>query len=86
MFINVTVLFQTVLPKMINALNNIINRKLSLGYDVGKGHIVAQEEVLKLVDHMVVDKRISRDLKARTEQNRLDIVKSLGKLKIVAIL
>lgn len=63
---------------MILVLNNIINRKLSLGYDVGKGHIVAQEEVMKLIDHMVVDDRISCDLKARTEQNRLDIVKSLG--------
>ena len=59
-------------------MNNIINRKLSFGYDVGKGYIIAEEEIIKLVDHMVVDKRIAKDLKQRSEKNRLDVVKSLG--------
>lgn len=45
---------------------------------MGKGYIVAEEEVNKLIEHMVVDKRITRDLKARSDQNRLDVVKSLG--------
>ena len=60
-------------------MNNIINRQLSFGYDVGKGYIIAEEEVIQLIDHMVVDKRIARDLKQRSEQNRLNVVKSLGK-------
>lgn len=60
-------------------MNNIINRQLSFGYDVGKGYIIAEEEIIKLIDHMVVDKRIARDLKQRSERNRLDVVKSLGK-------
>lgn len=59
-------------------MNNIINRQLSFGYDVGKGYIIAEEEVIKLIDHMVVDKRIAKDLKQRSEQNRLNVVKSLG--------
>ena len=46
---------------------------------MGKGYIIAEEEVVKLIDHMVVDKRIARDLKQRSEQNRLNVVKSLGK-------
>lgn len=61
-------------------MNNIINRQLSFGYDVGKGYIIAEEEIIKLIDHMVVDKRIAKDLKQRSEQNRLNVVKSLGKL------
>ena len=64
---------------MIDFVNNIVNRKLSFGYDIGKGYIVAEEEIVKLIDHMVVDTRIARDLKTRSEQNRLDVVKSLGK-------
>ena len=60
-------------------MNNIINRQLSFGYDVGKGYIIAEEEIIKLIDHMVVDKRIAKDLKQRSEQNRLNVVKSLGK-------
>ena len=61
-------------------MDNVINSKLSFGYDVGKGYIIAEEEVIKLVDHMVVDKRIAKDLKNRSEQNRLDVVRSLGAL------
>lgn len=67
---------------MIDFVNNIINRQLSFGYDVGKGYIIAEEEVIKLIDHMVVDKRIAKDLKNRSEQNRLNVVKSLGNLHI----
>ncbi|KAL9955551.1 hypothetical protein ACROYT_G036889 [Oculina patagonica] len=74
-------LFKTLLPKLIDAVNNIINRQLSFGYDVGKGYIIAEEEIIKLIDHMVVDKRIARDLKQRSEKNRLDVVKSLGMLQ-----
>ena len=70
---------QAVLPKLIDFVNNIINRQLSFGYDVGKGYIIAEEEIIKLIDHMVVDKRIAKDLKQRSEQNRLNVVKSLGK-------
>jgi len=64
-------------------VNNIINRQLSFGYDVGKGYIIAEEEIIKLIDHMVVDKRIAKDLKQRSEQNRLNVVKSLGKLALL---
>ena len=60
-------------------MDNIINRQLSFGYDVGKGYIIAEEEIIKLIDHMVVDKRIAKDLKQRSERSRLDVVKSLGK-------
>ena len=70
---------QAVLPKLIDSVNNIINRQLSFGYDVGKGYIIAEEEIIKLIDHMVVDERIAKDLKQRSEQNRLNAVKSLGK-------
>lgn len=69
-------------------MNNIVNRQLSFGYDVGKGYIIAEEEIIKLIDHMVVDKRIARDLKQRSERNRLDVVKSLGKcdeLHLIAV-
>ena len=77
---------QTLLPKVIDFVNDIINRQLSFGYDVGKGYIIAEEEVIKLIDHMVVDKRIARDLKQRSEQNRLDVVKSLGTCVFISLL
>lgn len=67
-------------------MNDIINRQLSFGYDVGKGYIIAEEEVIKLIDHMVVDKRIAKDLKQRSEQSRLDVVRSLGNLAKINII
>lgn len=67
-------------------MNDIINRQLSFGYDVGKGYIIAEEEVIKLIDHMVVDKRIAKDLKQRSEQSRLDVVRSLGNLSKINII
>ena len=67
-------------------MNDIINRQLSFGYDVGKGYIIAEEEVIKLIDHMVVDKRIAKDLKQRSEQSRLDAVRSLGNLAKINII
>lgn len=67
-------------------MNDIINRQLSFGYDVGKGYIIAEEEVIKLIDHMVVDKRIAKDLKQRSEKSRLDVVRSLGNLARINII
>ena len=68
------------MPKIIDMINNNINRQLSFGYDVGKGFIVGEEEVSKHIHDMVADKRVSRDLKSRSEKSRLDVVKSLGKI------
>ena len=50
-------------------MNNIINRQLSFGYDVGKGYIIAEEEIIKLIDHMVVDKKNRKGFKSK-DQNR----------------
>ncbi len=67
------------MPKIIDMINNVIHHQLSFGYDVGKGFIVGEEEVSKHIHDMVADKRVARDLKARSEKSRLDVVKSLGK-------
>ncbi|XP_028411372.1 sodium/hydrogen exchanger 10-like isoform X2 [Dendronephthya gigantea] len=74
-------LLKTMMPKIISMINDIIHRQLSFGYDVGKGFIVGEEEVSKNIHQMVADKRVARDLKARSEKSRLDVVKSLGLLQ-----
>lgn len=70
------------MPKIISMINDVIHRQLSFGYDVGKGFIVGEEEVSKNIHEMVADKRVARDLKARSEKSRLDVVKSLGKTRL----
>ena len=39
---------------------------------------MAEEEVMKMVDQLVLDQKIMQDLKMRSEKNRLDIIRSLG--------
>lgn len=66
------------IPKAIDLVNNRINRQLSFGYDIGKGFVVAEEEVSKIIDQLVLDPKIAADLKMRCDFTRLQVVKSLG--------
>ena len=74
------------MPKIIDMINDVTHRQLSFGYDVGKGFIVGEEEVSKHLHDMVADKRVARDLKARSEKSRLDVVKSLGMIEFCGVL
>ena len=57
-----------------------INRKLRFGYDIGKGFVVGEEEMLQQFDRIgvVVHKSIAQELKRRAEATRLDVIRSLG--------
>ena len=63
---------------MIDMVNKRVNKQLSFGYDIGKGFVIAEEEVMKMLDQLVVDTKIMADLKMRSEKNKLDIIRSLG--------
>ena len=69
---------QALIPKMIDLVNIQINSQLSFGYDIGKGFLVAEEEVMKVIDQLIVDVKIIKDLRMRSEKTRLDTIKSLG--------
>ena len=73
------VLLQGLIPQIIDFLNHQINKKLRLGYDVGKGYITGEEDVHNYMEIMVDNRKISRDLKARVNKGRLEIMKELGK-------
>ena len=66
---------------MVTFLNGRINQQLSLGYDVGKGFVLGEEEVSKLIDRLVDNENILLYLKNISESNRLECIKELGKLK-----
>lgn len=59
-------------------IDNIINRHLSLGYDIGKGFVMAEEEIGKHIDRMVEHQETAKRLKIQSEINRLEVIKSLG--------
>ncbi|XP_071957219.1 sperm-specific sodium:proton exchanger-like isoform X2 [Antedon mediterranea] len=74
-------LVKALIPRIMGFLNTRINKKLSLGYDVGKGFVIGEEEVSKLVEHMVDNKDILKDLKRRSELSRLEVIRELGLLQ-----
>ncbi|KAJ8023281.1 Sodium/hydrogen exchanger 10 [Holothuria leucospilota] len=71
-------LFKVIIPKLIIFVNTMINKKLSLGYDIGKGFIIAAEEVSKLLEGMSDNVNIKRELKKQNDNLRLEIVRELG--------
>ena len=75
---NIVERFQGLIPQLITVVNKQINKKLRFGYDVGKGYITAEEEAQQLVDYMVEDKNIAKELKERVEGGRVQIIKGLG--------
>ena len=60
-----------------------MNAHLSYGFDVGRGYVAGEEEVRKLIDHMVDHKEIAKSLKQVSDNGRLDVIRCLGLYYIV---
>ena len=70
------------LPLLIRVVDTIINRRLRFGYDIGKGFVVGEEEMMQQFDRIatVVHKNIAQELRRRAEVTRLEVIRSLGQL------
>ena len=71
------------LPLFIKIVDHYINRRLRFGYDIGKGFVVGEEEILQQFDRLGsgVPKAIMDILWNRSEEARLDVIRSLGIVK-----
>lgn len=74
-------LVKGLIPQMIEAVNQRINKKLRFGYDVGKGYITGEEEVQNFIDVMIDNKKIIKEFNENVNRNRLVIMKELGQLQ-----
>lgn len=74
-------LLEPIMPLIMTLVKNVISQHLSYGYDVGRGYVAGEEEVRKLVDHMVDQKEISKTLKQVSDNGRLDVIRCLGMLQ-----
>ena len=77
---------QLALPLLIRLVDTVINRRLRFGYDIGKGFVVGEEELLQQFDRivsMVPNKNIAQELRRRVEASRLDVIRSLGEQYLV---
>nr|CAD7194386.1 unnamed protein product [Timema douglasi] len=66
------------IPKIIAFIDTRIDLQLSQGYDTGKGFVTGEEEIAKILVHIVDNKRILDEMKLKVESNRLTVTKELG--------
>ncbi|CAG2053569.1 unnamed protein product [Timema podura] len=71
-------LFRASIPKIIAFIDTRIDLQLSQGYDTGKGFVTGEEEISKILVHIVDNKRILDEMKLKVEANRLTVTKELG--------
>ncbi|XP_055996016.1 sodium/hydrogen exchanger 10-like isoform X4 [Ostrea edulis] len=74
-------LLEPLMPLVVKLLKRQISKQLSYGYDVGRGYVAGEEEVRKLIDHMVDQKDIAKNLKQSSDNGRLDVIRCLGMLQ-----
>lgn len=74
-------LFKLSKPLLVNWVHLQINKRLSFGYDVGIGYVIAQEEICDLMYMITENQNIAKELKRRSENCQLQVVKSLGMLR-----
>ena len=62
-------------------LNYKINGHVRLGYGIGKGFVVGEEEILQQFDRIasVAHKSIAHKMRKRVDKSRLDVIRSLGR-------
>ena len=75
-------MIQLALPKLIVVMNYIINSRLRLGYDIGRGFVVGEDEVLHQFDRFqLVHRETAERFKQMIEATRLDVIRSLGLIR-----
>lgn len=68
------------MPLLLYLVNIVINRKLRIGYDIGKGFVVGIEEMLQQFDRIasIAPQSVSQEFHRRAEDSRLNVIVSLG--------
>ncbi|ESO95291.1 hypothetical protein LOTGIDRAFT_160411 [Lottia gigantea] len=74
-------LIEPLLPTILLLVKTRISLHLSNGYDLGRGFVSGEEEVRKLIDHMVDNRDIAKQLKHHCDASKLDVIRCLGLLQ-----
>ncbi|KAL6480686.1 hypothetical protein MHYP_G00117190 [Metynnis hypsauchen] len=74
-------LIKIIIPKLITLVEHQIHKQLSLGYEIGNGFVIGEEDISKIIDHISDDQTVSKKLKGILEMNRQLAVKEIGLLQ-----
>ncbi|CAL8091440.1 unnamed protein product [Orchesella dallaii] len=73
--------FKPLLPLFMSYLNNQVNKRIFLGYDIGKGFVAALDDVQKFLPQMVDHPRVLLKFKWNLENQRVEVVRKMGLLQ-----
>ncbi|ODM92698.1 Sodium/hydrogen exchanger 10, partial [Orchesella cincta] len=73
--------FKPLLPLIMRYLNNQVNKRIFLGYDIGKGFVSALDDVQKFLPQMVDHPRVLLKFKWNLENQRVEVVRKMGLLQ-----
>ena len=59
----------------------MINKQLRYGYNVGKGFVTAEEEVLAYMDYLISEEEIAETISNRVKYAKNSIIHDLGLYK-----
>ena len=74
-------LVRGLIPQVIAVLNKQINKQIRYGYDVGKGYVMAEEDVSDFITHLIDNNTIRAEMSSIVTKGRLTILKELALLQ-----
>ncbi|KAL3276419.1 hypothetical protein HHI36_011804 [Cryptolaemus montrouzieri] len=79
--LKIITLCQIFQPLLVKFCDMKIDSRLSTVYDIGKGFVKGEEEVLEMLDQMIPNKEIRQEMRRRMESDKLMITRELGLLQ-----
>lgn len=74
-------LAKALIPVFQHWLDTVTNRRLWLAYDLGKGYVMAQEDVIQLIDDFAFSTDVAGQIHQKSNANRFAVLKALGQLQ-----
>ncbi|XP_064602724.1 LOW QUALITY PROTEIN: sperm-specific sodium:proton exchanger-like [Liolophura sinensis] len=74
-------LIEPVLPLLLVYIKHVVHKRLNFGYDVGRGYVTGEEEVSKLINHIIDNSEIAKQLMDGSRIGQLEVIKTLGLLQ-----
>lgn len=64
---------------MLSYIDNLVNEHLRLGYDIGKGFLTGEEDMMQQFARLaLMDEEQTQELKEHSDFTRIEVIKSLG--------
>ncbi len=73
--------FKPLIPLIMKFLNEKVNKKLFLGYDLGKGFVTAVDDVQKFLPQIIEQPRVLLKFRIALESLRIEVVREMGLLQ-----